>query len=168
VIKFWSSFRSRHVSHFIKIITSETTNPVFLKTTSARPEVKAWVPSRDHFSQPQGQSRSASRRSFQFKSFHPDENFGKNTLRVGSPDAYNTGPLRSLPLSLLDTAQWWDSVLCSQSHCQITPPFLTLSCFQSSAGHCGWRQIFLHVNHNNKVQWSEQLQENHNMQIMWL
>jgi len=36
-----SSSGSRRVSHFIRIIQSETANPVFQKTTSVRPEEKS-------------------------------------------------------------------------------------------------------------------------------
>ena len=98
VVRFRSSSGSRYVSHFNRIVPSETaslsTFPRPLQTELKRkPECLSEIISA--------------------LVIHPDENFGESTLRVGSPDPHNACPLQSLLTPLQDTAQQRDFMIWS-------------------------------------------------------
>jgi len=89
------------VSHFIKIVPSEMTSP----STFPRPLQT-------------GQRRKSECLSEIISAWliRSDDNFSESTLRVGSPDLNNAGPLRSLPPPLLDKVQQRDSMICGVNH----------------------------------------------------
>ena len=99
VVRFRSSSGARHVCR--------------TSSRSSQAKQQARVPSRDYFSHDREESPSASPFS---PSFIQMRTLAKSTLRVGSPNPHNTGPLQSLPPPLLDTAQQQDSAICGVNH----------------------------------------------------
>ena len=119
VVRFWPSSGSRHVSHFIRIILSGTASPgTFLRPlqpgSRRKPECLPEI--------------------ILAQVIHLYEKFDESTLRVGSANPHNAGPLRNLSPPLLDKAQQRDSAICEgtlpdHSHVSniIIPPIQRMS-----------------------------------------
>ena len=118
------------------------------KTTSVRTEEKARVSPRDHF-RPSHSSRCRT--------------LAKALCGSGVPIPITQAHYEVFHLHYL--IQLSSKISRSVESITLSDHSYVLNniCLQSSVGCYGWRQIFLHVNHNNQAWWSEKLQKNHNV-----